>query len=120
MQLSFSGRLRKVKGKLVYEQGLLYQEFLDKIPEGDIVDAFLQVSGKDGSLDQLAKVHACIRALAEHTGYTFEEMKMLVKEQSGLVLKDTIRSFADCSTLELNLAIKACQEIGLRVGCLVQ
>jgi hypothetical protein len=61
-------------------------------------------------------VHACIRELASESGYTFDEMKTLVKQQSGLCYDggDVImcKSFAECSKDELALAIEACIEIG--------
>ena len=58
----------------------------------------------------------CIRELAKESGYTFEEMKTLVKEQSGLCYnteEETVcKSFADCSKDEIMLTIQACIENG--------
>jgi hypothetical protein len=45
---------------------------------------------------------------AKELGYTFDEMKLVVKQASGLEDK----SFADCSKDDLMLAIEACIQIG--------
>ena len=77
---------------------------------------FIGLTSSDKSVAQLAKVHACIRELALESGYTFDEMKVLVKEKSGLAYDGGgavfFKSFADCSKSELALAIQACIEIG--------
>ena len=77
---------------------------------------FISVSTDNGTNAQLARLHAMIRELASDIGYTFMEMKLLVKRQTGLCfMKDKTeycKSFADCDKDELNLAIQACIEIG--------
>jgi hypothetical protein len=115
----FTGKLVKKDGKLAYEDEkskLAYQIFLDKIPEGQKVEMYIDLANTDHSKAQLAKVHACIRELAKESGYTFEEMKLLIKKQSGLCYETDglleCKSFADCSKDELMLAIEACIAIG--------
>jgi hypothetical protein len=115
----FTGKLVKKDGKLTYEDDkskLAYQIFLDKIPEGQKVEMYIDLANTDHSKAQLAKVHACIRELAKESGYTFEEMKLLVKKQSGLCIESEgqleCKSFADCSKDELMLSIEACIAIG--------
>ena len=77
---------------------------------------YIGLADADHSVAQLAKVHACIRELAKESGYTFEEMKVLIKERSGLCYDagdaTLCKSFADCSKDELVLAIEACVEVG--------
>lgn len=114
-----SVRLVKKDGKLTYPDDkarLAYQIFLDKIPEGQKVEMYIGLANADHSVAQLAKVHACIRELATESGYTFDEMKKLVKDQAGLSYDGggaiVYKSFADCSKEELILAIQACIEIG--------
>lgn len=107
----FSGKFIKKNGKLVYgnsKDKTAYDIFIEKIPEGQIVDMYIDVVGLDHSKAQLAKVHACIRELAKESGYAFEEMKDIIKENSGLAGK----SFADCSKDEIMLAIEACIKLG--------
>jgi len=107
----FSGKFIKKDGKLIFahpQDKLAYELFLEKIPEGQKVDMYLDLAGIDHSKAQLAKVHACIRELAKESGYTFDEMKLVVKQASGLEGK----SFADCSKDELMLAIEGCIQIG--------
>ena len=114
-----SVKLVKKDGKLTYpddQSKLAYQIFLDKIPEGQKVEMYIDLANTDHSKAQLAKVHACIRELAIESGYTFEEMKLLIKKQSGLCYEAEgqleCKSFADCSKDELMLAIEACVAIG--------
>ncbi len=107
----FNGKLIKRNGKLSFVDGkskLGYQIFLDKLAEGQKVDMYVDVSGIEHSKAQLAKVHACIRELAKESGYTFDEMKLAIKEHAGLAGK----SFGDCSKSDLMLAIEACIQIG--------
>jgi hypothetical protein len=115
----FTSKLIKENGKLVYlddKSKLNYKLFLDKLPEGQEIEMFIGLSTSDKSVAQLAKVHACIRELAKESGYTFDEMKTLVKEQSGLCYSTgeeiVCKSFADCSKDEIMLTIQACIEIG--------
>ncbi len=107
----FSGKFIKKDGKLTYagpQDKLAYDMFLSKLEDGQIVDMYIDLASADHSKAQLAKVHACIRELAKESGYTFDEMKIVVKQASGLEGK----SFADCSKDELMLAIEACIQIG--------
>ena len=46
--------------------------------------------------------------MAKESGYTFDEMKCVIKDATGLSNK----SFADCSKDELMLAIESCIQIG--------
>jgi hypothetical protein len=119
----FTVKLIKQNGKLIYpndKSKLNYQIFLDKLAEGQEVEMYIGLTSSDKSVAQLAKVHACIRELANESGYTFEEMKHLIKLRSGLCVvitedgqaKEICKSFAECSKNELILAIEACIEIG--------
>jgi hypothetical protein len=107
----FSGKFIKKNGKLIYatpQDKLAYEIFIEKLKEGDSIEMFLDITGVDHSKAQLAKVHACIRELAKESGYTFDEMKVLIKENAGLAGK----SFSECSKSDLMLAIEACVQIG--------
>jgi hypothetical protein len=115
----FSGKFIKKDGKLTYaspQDKLAYEIFVDKIQEGQKVEMYIGLADADHSIAQLAKVHACIRELAKESGYSFDEMKVLIKEKSGLCYDggDAIlcKSFSDCSKDEIALAIEACIEIG--------
>ena len=107
----YSGRLIKKDGKLTYHEPkdkLSYDIFVSKLKEGQTVDMYVDLADTDHSKAQLAKVHACIRELSKESGYSFDDMKLLIKNASGLDGK----SFADCSKSELMLAIEACIQIG--------
>ena len=106
-----TGKFIKKDGKLVFahpQDKLAYEIFVEKLKEGDKVDMFIEVSNPDHSKAQLAKVHACIREIAKESGYTFDEVKEIIKDASGL----TGKSFADCSKDDLMLAIESCVQIG--------
>ena len=107
----FSGKFIKKDGKLIFaspKDKLGYEIFLEKLKENQTIEMYIDLIGQDHSKAQLAKVHACIRELAKESGYTFDEMKLVVKQASGLEDK----SFADCSKDDLMLAIEACIQIG--------
>jgi len=111
----FTGKLIKKNGRLIYaspKDKLAYQIFVDKLLEGQAVEMYVDLASADHSNAQLAKVHACIRELAKEAGYTFQEMKEIVKEKAGLCYPTYTKSFAECSRDELTLAIEACIEIG--------
>ena len=118
----YSAKLKVVDGKIkqTEKSQILYDQFLKSLSEGDEVEIFMNISSAAGSLAQISKVHTCIRALATESGYSFEEMKKLVKERSGLcyvitekgVQEELCKSFAECTKEELSMAIEACVEIG--------
>jgi len=101
-----------------------YHEFVKNIEENQMVEVFMEATTDNGTVPQLAKIHACIRELAKDTGYSFEDMKLEVKRQAGLCVKKNLggeifmvcKSFADCSKDELALAIEAIIQIGDTTG----
>lgn len=121
--ITFSGNLVKKDGKLTYvhpKDKLAYELFVDKLSEGQQVIMYVDLADADHTRAQINKVHACIRALAKESGYTFEEMKLIIKKQTGLCYEAEsqleCKSFADCSKDELMLAIEACIEIGSKLN----
>ena len=113
----FSAKLKMQNGKLVYPKKmdkLAFKLFTDKLSEGQEVEVFMDIVSKKASTAQITKVHTCIRVLAGEAGYTFDEMKSIVKEKAGLYIKDEedLKSFAHCSKDEISMAIEVCNEIG--------
>ena len=115
----FSFKLTKKNGNLVHineSTKISYQLFLDKLQEGQEVEVFMGLTSDNGSLAQLPKVHACIRELAKESGYTFDEMKFIIKQHSGLCYDgggaEYCKSFKDCSKEELAMAIESAIELG--------
>jgi hypothetical protein len=121
-------------GKYKKERGILkpitissmkqYEEFVSNLPDGSLVEFFYELQHDDGTLPQLAKLHAMIKQLATHIGETAENMKLLVKDRAGLCIAREVsgkeyflaKSFAECSREELSLAIQATFEIGNQIG----
>jgi len=97
-----------------------FEIFVSNIPENTIVECFYEVQHDDGTLPQLAKIHAMIKEVSMFTGETVENMKFLVKDKAGLCIIREVsgkeyflaKSFGDCSKDELSLAIQALIEIG--------
>jgi hypothetical protein len=95
------------------------------LEEGAIVDVYLEAFTKKGSSPQIAKLHAMIREFSFHTGYTFEESKLVVKAKAGLCFTTmesgiegvNCKSFSDCSRDELSIAIETCVSLFETVGC---
>lgn len=109
--------LTKKDGRLLFRSTIeekAYNDFIANLPEGCQTDVFMSTdaTGK-GTNTQLAKLHKSIRDLANFTGATFEDMKLEVKKKAGLHNgPSSLKSFADCSKDELNMAIQACIELG--------
>jgi hypothetical protein len=101
-----------------------FELFVSKIPEDGILECFYEMQHDDGTLPQLAKIHAMVKQLATFTGETFSNMKLLVKDKAGLCLAREVagkeyfipKSFAECSKEELSLAIQAAIEIGEQIN----
>lgn len=119
----FLSTLVNKNSKLVYvdtKEKLLYDLFIKNLKEGDEVEIFICKKGSKATGAQISKIHACIREIALELGYGFEDVKLLVKEKAGLcfVVEDegnkkvVCKSFADCSSMEMSLAIEACKDIG--------
>lgn len=105
----------KREGKLINSKALdkiKMDTLLEQMEEGDEIEVTYETKQKGGTYAQLSKLHASIRALANETGSTFEEMKHEVKRKAGLVMGDKVMSFSDCNKEELGRAIQVTIEIG--------
>lgn len=119
----FTVRLVKRGDTLTYptpSDKIKYELFIKNLKEGDEVELFVDKVQNQANASQIAKVHTCIRELAKESGYSFEEMKILVKSKAGMCFnsegKSLCRSFKDISKDEVNLVLEACNEIGLNFG----
>lgn len=122
-----SGKYRKERGllkPLTIGSMKQYEQFVSVLQDGDIVEFFYELQHDDGTLPQLAKLHAMIKQLATHIGETAENMKLLIKDRAGLCIAREVagkeyflaKSFGECSKEELSLAIQAAIEIGQDVN----
>jgi len=99
-----------------------YKLFLKTLREGDTIEAFMNLNKADKTLSQVAYAHVLIRELANYTGHSFEEMKVLIKEKTGLCVKTpesrtVYKSLGDCSKNELSNVIETCLQLGNDIGC---
>tara|TARA_Y100001938_G_C8098366_1_gene439736 strand:- start:1490 stop:1873 length:384 start_codon:yes stop_codon:yes gene_type:complete len=123
MKANLFANLTKRDGKLEYNvkaQETIYNKFVEDLPEGAKVEIFISISGDNGTNAQIAKIHVSIRQLANDLGYSFSEMKLLVKRKAGLCFNkngtEYCKSFGDCSKEELNSVIQEIIELGDEVG----
>ena len=123
MKANLFTNLTKRDGKLEYNikaQERIYEQFVKDLPEGAKVEIFVSVTGDNGTNAQIAKIHVSIRQLANDLGYSFSEMKLLVKRKAGLCFNkngtEYCKSFGDCSKEELNSVIQEIIELGDEVG----
>lgn len=127
MNQHLNGKFIKKQGRLEYfsvATAKQYELFVSNLKDGSIVEFFYEEQHDDGTLPQLAKLHAMIKQLATHIGETSENMKILVKDRAGLCIAREVagreyflaKSFGDCSKDELSLAIQAAIEIGQDVN----
>ncbi len=90
--------------------------FLKSLPNGARLEMFISASDDNGTNAQLARLHAMIREIANDLGYTFQEIKLMVKRETGLCFMknktEYCKSFADCDKNELNLCIQECVRLG--------
>jgi len=97
-----------------------FNTFLKDLPDGANLEMFISVTTGKGSNAQLARLHVMIREIANDLGYTFEEVKLMVKRNVGLCfMKDKqeyCKSFADCDKDDLNLCIQECVRLGDDLG----
>ncbi len=101
-----------------------YDEFLKGVEVGQTVNIFMEANKDDGTLDQLAKIHVCIRAISTETGETFEKTKLDITKMSGLCFVTPYngenilycKSLGDASKEELSLVIETIIEVGDTLG----
>lgn len=112
----FIAKLQMKGGRLVFKKATdlsLFNHLASQLKENDVVEQMISFGLQDGTLDQLSKVHACIRDIAKETGNTFAATKVDIKKQCGLIgMGGEVKSFGDCSFQELSDCIQYCVEIG--------
>ena len=119
---AFTGLFRKKGDTLEFvnsKDEAKYQAFKKAVPDNMLVETYMEIQKDDGTLAQLAKIHAMIRDLCLHTGDTFEDMKLIIKKRAGICIEKELdgsrflycKSLGDCSKDELSLVIQALQEV---------
>jgi hypothetical protein len=121
-------RFKKVGKKLEFEQPvhkLKWQMFLKTIQEDEVVEMYVDRVSGDGSLSQLAKLHATLREIAKFTGNTVTYEKTRIKRKAGLCYEVVVenerclecKSFSDSTREELDYVINLleieCVDLGI-------
>lgn len=113
-------RMKKKDGKLVIDDNLAteqYRIFLMSLAEGAKLDVLFELKTEDNTKAQLAKIHVCIKEMADEQGHTVEEMKRLVKDECGMSYTNesgqkVYESFKGCSKKELSNVIETIIQMG--------
>lgn len=111
---------KKKDGKLIIPTKLgleQYKLFLANLPEGSAVECVMEMKSKDYTKAQLAKVHVCIKEIADIQGDTVTAVKEEVKRQCGLTYKDDkgvtrYKSFTSCSKEDMSNVIEVIIQMG--------
>lgn len=93
-----------------------FERFKASLEENQVVEATFETLDNDGSYAQIKKAHKLLRLMSDESGYTIEEMKMIVKLHSGFAYQKTInginyvipiKSIGDMSMIELSKFIES-------------
>lgn len=102
----FVAKLIKKNGRLIFKSKSDQEMFLKlagQLREGAVVEQMTDFNRDDGTLGQLAAVHAMIKSIATEVGETALNVKLQIKKDCGLFdLEGNPKSFAICSRDELN------------------
>jgi hypothetical protein len=126
----FTTTLVKKNGKLDFSSNAVkkvYDGFVGVVPDGFTVNVIFELNGPKATLSQISKAHAACREIAVFTGHNFEDIKLLVKDKAGLIIKNNsdgetttiIKSFGDCSKEEMSQVIQVTEEMcaNMGIGC---
>ena len=99
-----------IKSNLAKEQ---YKLFVESLNQDDIIEALFELQTQDNTKAQLAKIHVCIKIMADEQGSSIRDMKEQVKDECGMSYMDeqknkVYESFAKCSKKELSNVIETC------------
>lgn len=122
MKANHFGKLKKENGNLIPANKadiILFNKFKESIPEGTIVEVFMEEIHEDGNLAQLALCHVLLKQLAIDSGNSVADLKLFVKDKVGLCMNRTIKgkefivckSLGNCSSQELSLFIQGCLDL---------
>ncbi len=115
-------KLIKKNGRLIFKNGKdlsLFNQWASQLREGQVIEQYTNFEADDGTLDQLAKVHAMIADIAQETGETKANIKITTKKDCDLILMGgDLKSFGDCSREELGDVIQylkdQCDFVGIK------
>ncbi len=118
-QLPITVLLKMENGILVPKRDMdkyTLQNYLNNVEEGAVIQVTYEEQSINGTYAQISKLQACTRELANHLGYSHEEVKDMVKVRAGLYNSDgDMKSFAECTKEELSLAIQFALDLGDQV-----
>lgn len=103
-------------GKLAFKHKSdleVFQKLASHLREGQQIQQMTNFSHDNGTLEQLAKIHASIAEIAKESGETKANVKKQVKIDCDILKMDgELISFADCSAEQLSDVIIHIIEIG--------
>ena len=113
-------RFKKEKNKLVPENSFMKERlrlFISSLPDKGSIDCIMELKTRDNTKAQLAKVHVCIKEIADEQGDSFDAVKKEIKRRCGMSYKNEkgqtkYESFADCSKQEMSNIIETIIQMG--------
>jgi len=116
-------KFKKKNGKLVIDNLLSkeqYRLFIAQVKDNDSVNAIFEIKRVENTKLYLAKIHVCIKELADEMGDTPANVKKQVKKECGMSYtkdgKEEYDSFAECSKEELGNVIETIIQMGNFLG----
>jgi hypothetical protein len=111
---------KKENGKLIPANDLMKEQiklFVQHLPDNATVECMMELRTKNNTKAQLAKIHVCIKEIADTQGDTPQAVKEEIKRQCGMAYKNEngdneFISFADCSKEELSNVIEVIIQMG--------
>jgi len=108
--------LKKEGDKLIIPNKLdeeRYKLFINSLDQDNEVEVLFELKKEDNTKSQLAKIHVCIKIMADEQGSSVRDMKQQVKNECGMSYMDekqnkVYESFAKCSKKELSNVIETC------------
>ena len=117
--LIYTAYLIKKNGKLSFRkpsEQAAYKQFEESIPEGQSCEIYYSADVQEGTLSQLAAIHAMIRVLAKEVGVGENEMKEEVKRKGKYMTNGKYDSFADYNLEKLNSVKQTIYELAEFMG----
>ncbi len=111
---------KKENGKLIPATALMKEQlklFVKHLPDNATVECMMELRTKNNTKAQLAKIHVCIKEIADTQGDTPQAVKEEIKRQCGMGYtnkngENKFISFADCSKEELSNVIEVIIQMG--------
>jgi len=108
-QLPVTILLKMEDGKLVPKRDMdkhKLEVYVKNLQEGDTIQVTYEEQSTDGTYAQISKLQACTRELANHLGYSHEEIKDMSDEDKVYMIRylvKLVQSYQESSNIQYEL-----------------